>query len=242
MPRNASATGAVLTKRPLIRRRSVDLSHQAGSGLRQQRGTETRATILRAAERIFAEVGPEGARTEAIAEAAGVNKALLYYYFMGKDDLYLAVLESHLTEFRRRALGVLESKGSARVRLLRYVSLHFDFISARPYYPRLAHRVMSSDNRLMHRVVHEYSTPIYHKLVELIEEGVRSREFRQVNSHHTIYSLVGLSVFYFAAAPVVKEVSQIDAFDRANVACRRDEVLKFIRYGLFRDPAQPLSH
>ena len=58
-----------------------------------------------------------------------------------------------------------------------------------------------------------------------------------MNSHHTIYSLVGLSVFYFAAAPIVKEVSQIDAFNRANLACRREEVLKFIRYGLFRDPA-----
>jgi len=241
MLRKASTTEAVLTKRPLIGTRAVGPSHQPGSGVRQQRGAETRATILHAAERIFAEVGPEGARTEAIAEAAGVNKALLYYYFKGKDDLYLAVLESHLTEFRRRALGVLESKGSARVRLLRYVSLHFDFISARPYYPRLAHRLMSSDDRLVQRVVQEYSAPIYRKLAELIEEGVRSREFRQVNSHHTIYSLVGLSVFYFAAAPVVKELTQIDAFDRANVACRRDEVLKFIRYGLFRDPAQELS-
>jgi len=241
MLRKAAATAAALAKRPLIGSRAVVPSHKLGSAVRQQRGTETRAAILQAAERIFAEVGLEGARTEAIAEAAGVNKALLYYYFKGKDDLYLAVLESHLTEFRRRALGVLESKGSARVRLLRYVSLHFDFISARPYYPRLAHRLMSTDDRLVHRVVQEYSAPIYRKLAELVEEGVRSREFRQVNSHHTIYSLVGLSVFYFAAAPIVKELTQIDAFDRANVACRRDEVLKFIRYGLFRDPAQKLS-
>jgi len=202
----------------------------------RRRGAETRNTILEAAERIFAEVGPEGARTDAIAQAAGVNKALLYYYFKSKDDLYQAVLESHLTEFRRRALGVLESEGSARARLLRYVSLHFDFISARPYYPRLVHRLMSANDRLVHRAVHQYSAPIYAKLAELIEEGVRSGEFRQVDTHHTIYSLVGLSVFYFAAAPVVKEVSQIDAFDRANVASRRDEVLKFIRYGLFREP------
>jgi TetR/AcrR family transcriptional regulator len=240
MLRKTAATAAPLTKHPLIGSRAVGPSHQFGSGVRQQRGAETRASILQAAERIFAEVGPEGARTEAIAEAAGVNKALIYYYFKGKDDLYLAVLESHLTEFRRRALGVLGSKGSARVRLLRYVSLHFDFISARPYYPRLMHRLMSTDNRLVQRVVQEYSAPIYRKLAELIEEGVRSREFRQVNSHHTIYSLVGLSVFYFAAAPIVKELTQIDAFDRANVACRRDEVLKFIRYGLFREPATPV--
>jgi TetR/AcrR family transcriptional regulator len=236
MLRKTAGRSKELTKRHAARRRAVGRSCQNGSDARQQRGAETRATILQAAERIFAEVGPEGARTDAIAQAASVNKALLYYYFKSKDDLYLAVLESHLTEFRRRALGVLESEGSARARLLRYVSLHFDFISARPYYPRLAHRLMSTDDRLVHRVVQEYSAPIYRKLTQLIEEGVRSREFRPVNTHHTVYSLVGLSVFYFAAAPIVKEISQIEAFDRANVARRREEVLKFIRYGLFRDP------
>ena len=73
-----------------------------------------------------------GARTDAIAAAAGVNKALLYYYFKSKESLYEAVVEDHFSEFNRQALEVLAAPGPARAVLLRYVSLHFDFISAQP--------------------------------------------------------------------------------------------------------------
>ena len=75
--------------------------------------TETRAAILKAAERIYAECGLAGARTEAIAAAAGVNKALLYYYFESKEDLYRAVVGTHLREFHRQAEEVLSAKGPA---------------------------------------------------------------------------------------------------------------------------------
>ena len=59
-----------------------------------ERADQTRARILDAAIREFSENGLAGARTEQIAEAAGVNKALLYYYFQGKESLYDAALEA----------------------------------------------------------------------------------------------------------------------------------------------------
>ena len=111
---------------------------------RQERGAETRTAILAAAEHIFADGGLEGARMDAIAAKAGVNKALLYYYFRGKEELYAAILESHLQEFHRRALEILSANGSARSKLLRYMSLHFDFLSQRPFFPRLIHRLMTT--------------------------------------------------------------------------------------------------
>ena len=57
------------------------------------RSTETRSRILDAALSEFSANGLAGARTERIAAAAGVNKALLYYYFDSKEKLYLAALE-----------------------------------------------------------------------------------------------------------------------------------------------------
>ena len=58
-----------------------------------ERADHTRARILDAATREFSSNGLAGARTERIAEAAGVNKALIYYYFQGKEALYTATLE-----------------------------------------------------------------------------------------------------------------------------------------------------
>jgi TetR/AcrR family transcriptional regulator len=203
---------------------------------RQERGSETRTAILAAAERIFADGGLEGARMDAIAAKAGVNKALLYYYFRSKEELYAAILESHMQEFHRRALEILSANASARSTLLGYMSLHFDFLSQRPFFPRLIHRLMTTAGQPARRLFQEYSAPLYRKLVEVVERGIRARELRPVDSHHTVYSLVALTVFYFSAAPIIKSVSHIDPFDPANVQRRKREVLKLVRYGLFREP------
>jgi TetR/AcrR family transcriptional regulator len=207
-------------------------SHSA----RQDRGSDTRAVILAAAEGIFAEEGLEGARTDEITSRAGVNKALLYYYFESKEALFRAVLESHLKEFQSRIFDILDSPASARSKLIRYINLHFDFISARPYYPRLIHRLITSDDRALRRLFRQYASPLYRKMVEVIEQGVRERELRPVDSHHTVYSLLALNVFYFSAAPLIKAVTHIDPLDQANVQRRKEEVLRFVRYGLFRNP------
>src|SRR5580658_9360209 len=105
------------------------------------RSKETRAAILSAAGKIFAKSGLAGARTDSIAAAAGVNKALLYYYFESKEALYQAVIEEHFHEFNQRALEVLTAPGSARDALLRYVNLHIDFISRRHQSAPLFHQV-----------------------------------------------------------------------------------------------------
>src|SRR5579862_6432816 len=115
---------------------------EASAAARHRDSVETRATILKAAERIYAEHGLAGARTEAIAAAAGVNKALLYYYFKSKDGLYQAVVGSQLQEFQQQARKVLSEEGPAGPILLRYLSYHFDFIGTHPNYPRIFQRIM----------------------------------------------------------------------------------------------------
>ena len=204
--------------------------------VRRRNSAETRATILQAAERIFAEAGLAGARTDAIAAASGVNKAMLYYYFKSKDGLYRAVLEANVEEFHRRAEEVLAGPGSAGAVVLRYLGHHFDFISTRPYYARLFQRLMMAGDRSMERIVKAHFVPLFRRLVELIEHGVQSGEFRPMDARHTAISLVGLLVFYFNAAPMARKIGNIDVFDPAQQARRKEEVLRFIRYALFVNP------
>jgi len=202
---------------------------------RHRRAAETRAAILRAAADVFARAGLDGARTDAIAQAAQVNKALLYYYFKSKDRLYSAVLEDHLEEFSRRALAILRARDSARAIVLRYVSMHFDFISARPYYPRLFQRFMMSGGATFERLARKYFVPLGREFIAVIERGARAREFRKVDSAHAAISLVGLTVFYFVSAPVTRLVGRFDPYAPEHLARRKEQVLEFIRYGLFRD-------
>jgi TetR/AcrR family transcriptional regulator len=203
---------------------------------RSRNSAETRAAILGAAERIFADVGLAGARTDAIAAAAGVNKAMLYYYFRDKNALYAAVLEERLKDFYRQATAVLSSREPPGATLLRYVSTHIDFIGERPYYPRLFQRLIMGGGRQAERIIQQYLAPLAEKIVRLIGRGVRSGEFRPVDLNHTAISVASLTVFYFSAAPVVRTIAGMDPYDRSNLARRKAQVLEFIRYALFKDP------
>jgi len=211
-----------------------------GAARRQARSGETRAAILAAAGQIFAKSGLEGARTDAIAAQAGVNKALLYYYFKSKDGLYEAVVEDHFREFNRQALDVLAMPGSASAVLLRYVSLYFDFISARQRYASLYQQLMMARGRPLERLVRKYFVPRSEAFNKLFERGIRDGEFRRTDPRHTAISVVGLIVFYFSAAPVLQLLGHSDAYSAANLKRRKQEVLDFIRYGLFLDPKVPL--
>ncbi len=209
------------------------------SGRRRPRSTETRATILAAAEHVFAKAGLAGARTDDIATAAGVNKALLYYYFKSKRGLYEAVVEDHFREFNRRALAVLAAPDAARTVLLRYVSLYFDFISARQRYAALYLQLMTARGQPLERLVRKYFLPRTTAFNKLLERGIRSGEFRRTDARHAALSIVGLIVFYFSAAPVLHVLGHTDAYTAANLKRRKAEVLEFIRHGLFRDPQPP---
>src|SRR3954470_23645692 len=114
-------------------------AQKSRSGTRR-RPEESRAAILRAAVREFSREGVAGARIDAIARAAGVNKALLYYYFHDKEALHGAVLEGVFSGLRERVAVALESDLPPRDKVLAYAGAHFDYVASSPLYPRLVYR------------------------------------------------------------------------------------------------------
>jgi TetR/AcrR family transcriptional regulator len=201
---------------------------------RQQRNSEkTRAIILATAGRIFAETGLAGARTNAIAKTAGVNKAMLYYYFKSKERLYEAVVEDHFRRFNAQAMAVLESEGSARDVLLRYVSVHFDFIAAHHQSAPLFQQFMMAGGKRTERLIHKYFKPRSDAVGKLLERGMRAGEFRRTDPFHAAVSIISLIVFYFSAAPVLQLLGHSHAHSAENLKARKREVLDFIRHALF---------
>src|SRR5256885_14470119 len=98
---------------------------------------ESRKAILKAAVHEFAPEGVSGARTDAIARSAGVNKALLYYYFKDKEALYQAVLDEVFSGLRIAITSALSQNLPPRERLKAYIGAHFDYIASHPLYPRI---------------------------------------------------------------------------------------------------------
>ena len=161
---------------------------------------------MAAAEKIFAEQGIDGARTDAIARAARVNKALLYYYFKSKEDLHRFTLQTLFGRMREQVSAAMEGAVSPREQLLRYVNGYFDFTSQHPNYPRLVQREVMGRKQSLRWIVQVFFGPLYGRLTATIRAGVARGEFRKVDPQNTALTLIAITVFYFAAAPVLGEL------------------------------------
>lgn len=201
--------------------------------LRLLRGVKARKEILQAAERIFAERGLEGARTGAIAAAAGVNKALLFYHFKSKDELFTAVVEESIGEIHRCLMKLLSSQGPAKEVLLCYVDTFFEAIARRPHNTAVFLRAMRTDSKLAERMMQKFFIPRTEKLAALIRRGVRGREFRPVDGLQTALLITSLMVFQFWGASVARHIGYDNPFRKSQLKKRKAAVADFIRHGLF---------
>lgn len=208
------------------------------AGLAHPRRPGTVQRILRAAEENFAQRGLAGARTGAIARAARVNKALLYYYFSSKEELHRFTLHTLFQQLHAQISAALEQPGTPRQQLLRYINSYFDFMRAHPNYPRLFERELTSDKPQLAGLVREHLRPLHLRLTALIRAGIAKGEFRRVEPRHTIFNLVAMTVFYFAAAPVLTEVWKCDPLAPRLVAARRRAILDFVEHALFLSSAR----
>lgn len=198
---------------------------------------ETRSAILHAAVKEFAAHGIDGGRTDAIARAARVNKALLYYYFKDKETLYGATLDYAFSQQAEHMLGVLREPLPPGQMILRYVGEYFDFVASHRLNRNLAQReMMRAGHGSIHfqRIAKQYFRPLFIGLSKVIQAGIAAGEFRQVDPLQFVPSMVALVVFYFTSAPIMKSSTGFDPLSPERLVLRRAAVLDFISAALFR--------
>lgn len=205
------------------------------------KGEGRRGAILQAAIVEFASEGEAGARTEAIARAAGVNKALLHYYFSSKDALYEAVLEEVFRGFAESNLANLGGSGTAGERVLRHFLMHFDRLAnCRHLTGLLLHemvRCRAGECTRVPRIVRAAFAPVRLRFIEVFQKGVAAGELRDVDPESAFVSLTGAFLFYFVSEPFRPEVSDWDPSDPARFQKQRKALLDFAATALFTDAA-----
>jgi len=206
-----------------------------------RRADRTKKAILRAAIREFSAHGLAGARTDAIAEAAKVNKALLYYYFKSKRGLYAAAIEEVSGTAVERALAALDPGRSAGERLLRTALNHFDRILTQRDFQSLMQqelvRMRRGESESMPAMVENVFKPLLGKLEEAVHQGVKSGELCRMDWLQVVYSVLGANVLYFLSAPMMRMVLPFDPMDHASIELRRKAAVQFLGSALFVDRA-----
>ncbi len=200
-------------------------------------GASSRSAILNAATREFARMGLAGARIQSIAQEAGVNVALLYYYFETKENLYAAVLEEVFSNWAQRVTAALQGEGSPREKVMAYVEAYFDFIAEAPHRPRLVQQEMmqlgNSGFGNLQRMARKHVRPVHQTLLQLLRKGCKQGEFRRV-APDFVYSISGIIVSYFTSSTFILAVSGHDPLAPARVTERRQSVLDTIAAALLR--------
>jgi TetR/AcrR family transcriptional regulator len=204
--------------------------------LREGRQFATVHRIVVAARKVFALRGLAGARMDEIARAAGVNKALPYYYFRNKEELHRFVLETMIAQIAAQmdSPRVLAMEPPDRVRAL--VNTTFDFVMRNPAYPRLIQREMMAERRPLHWMVVTYHRPLHKRAVKTIREGISRGQFRAVDPDQMVFTIFGMIMYYFATGALASQIWNRDIWNPRNVAERRRAVLDFLEHGLFANP------
>lgn len=210
-----------------------------GTRPEHEQSDRTRARILRAAVRHFGQYGLAGARTGAIAEAAGVNKALLYYYFKNKSGLYDAALENASSHVMESAAAALQGGRSAGESFLRFALNHFDRMATQHEFQSLMQQEMVRIQRGESKGVPLLARSVFRPLLagarEVICEGIRSGELCPADWLQILYAALGANVFCFLSAPMMRLVLPFDPRSARALKNRRRLAIEFLAQALFRD-------
>jgi AcrR family transcriptional regulator len=195
---------------------------------------ETRERILDAAHTVFLRKGTASSRTQEIAAQAGVNKALVHYYFGTKAALADAIFEQALGTLMPRIFGILaDPSRSIEEKVPAIVREQIDFHSTRPYFAGyLISELHAQPQRISRLIVRNGRVPLDVIRRQLLE-AAKAGTIRRISAEQFVVNLMGLLIFPFAIRPALGEMLSLDATRwRAFIEERRRLLPDFFMAGL----------
>src|SRR5215510_13729051 len=178
---------------------------------------EARARIAAAAEELFAERGFDGAAIRDIARKAGVNGAMIHYYFRNKEGLYHNLLEGAASRVRSLLIETTGRSGSSKKRLASFVEAYTAYMLSQPNIARILYREMLTGAKHIKQIAQQYAASNYSMLKRLITDGVERGELRDVDAELTPISLMGMVVIFQFLRPIISVALGETKYDKAFV-------------------------
>lgn len=188
----------------------------------------TEEKILKAAREVFQQYGYGRARMQDVADKAGINKALLHYYFDSKDKLFQAVFTAAIMELMPAMMGILNSDMPLFDKIEAFVRGHIDNISRNPGMPGFVMSELSQNpERLLGVIRGAGMRPS--RFFEQIEAAVAAGEIRPIKPIDLVANMTGMTLWPFVGRPMISMLSgmndkEYDAFLEA----RKTTVVEFI--------------
>ena len=197
----------------------------------------TRASILEAATREFARHGLGGARVDRIAERAGANKRMLYYYFGDKDGVFLAALERSYAQIRSAEQALDLEHRDPREAVRRLVQFTWRYYLEHPEFMTLLNSENLHKGRHVGRSVRvrEMHAPLVKLLGRVLRRGARAGLFRKgVDPVQLYISIAGEGYFYLSNRYTLSRIFDRDLMAPRALRSRAKHVTEMILNALRR--------
>lgn len=186
----------------------------------------TEERIKKAARKVFTQKGFKATRTRDIATEAGINLALLNYYFRSKEKLFEIVMLENLRQFVQGVFGIAHNEQTTwQQKVHGLVNYYIDMLLLQPDIPLFVMNEIRSNPEPLAKMIHANANLPGSVLLKQLQDGIQKGEIIPVNPLHLIANIMGLTVFPFISAPMLKTVVGINDKQFAEMMKERKELV-----------------
>ncbi len=191
--------------------------------------TNTEQKILEAAKKVFTLKGMGGARMQEIADEAGINKALLHYYYRSKDKLFEAVFMDAFFTMIPDVVDLLKAEIPLFEKIELFAEKYIDIFIENPFIPGFVMNELSQNpQRIVNLISQTGIQPQF--FIDQINDEIQKGTIKPIQPQHLIVNLLSMCIFPFIATPILKTIifGQDDQKFIDFIEQRKKEVPEFI--------------
>jgi TetR/AcrR family transcriptional regulator len=202
-----------------------------------ERLSETEQKIYQAATQVFIHRGRDGTRMEDIAKEAGINKALLHYYFRSKDKLYSAVFEREVRKVVADLFLSINLELDIQTFLYTFIDNYIDRLHQNPAVVQFMLWEMRSPNTDISEIIQRIFTIDRNsppqKIVQKLRQAVKDQEIRKLDAHQLIFNIISMCIYTFVAEPIIYSLfPELKVQEKSFINKRKNEIYNLIWNGI----------
>ncbi len=171
---------------------------------------DTEGQILEAAKNVFQKKGMDGARMQEIADEAGINKAMLHYYYRSKQQLFEAVFSNAFSLLAPQLNKILNDDSSIEEKVKNFTSNYISFISKHPYLPNFILQELNRNPKFFEKIQQNSAFPTLEKFKSQVATDVEKGILEPIDGEQLFINIISLNIFPFVATPLIKGFLKID--------------------------------
>lgn len=185
---------------------------------------KARERILKAADRVFGEMGFDGATVRKIADISKTNKALIHYHFSSKEGLFESVLDKYFEELSKDLHGTLISDSPLSDRIIRMFDRYIDFLGKNRNFVHIIHREINGGKQMKRVIAH--MIPLFQFVLQGIREAYPKTRAGGLSAEHLLLSGYGMIITYFTCSGIVEKLIGSNPMSPKNLQSRKKHLYR----------------